>query len=125
MNPRARKARATVRNRIRARHLAETAQERPRSLGTYALIAGATGYLAERFSDALRSVAKRLIKTRPELAGEPGVTHRTLSTGPTTEEVPTTRYTRHQVAEIATAYRPVKAEFRALRASLLASLASA
>ncbi|MEU8911734.1 hypothetical protein [Streptomyces nigrescens] len=121
-----RRAAAIIRNRARAnreaaraRRAAATAARRvrtgPRSLVTHIIATGAPLDSVEGAADALRSRARkegirgRAVRIRRTFNGH---ARRTLTVY---------RYTAEQVAEIVANYKPRKAEYKAIRAALVAA----
>lgn len=119
-------ARRVLRDRVRANRAA-TAERRTvaqaarrvrngaRSLVTHIIATGADAATIERVADALRSVAKR-----KGIKGRRARIRRSF-TGARTIVKTVYRYTRAQVAQIADAYKPRKAEYKAVRAALIAA----
>ncbi|MFE6185548.1 hypothetical protein ACFQ6U_14085 [Streptomyces sp. NPDC056465] len=126
----ARRAAAVLRDRTRTNRAAASARRAiataarhvrtgPRSLATHILATGTAPDAAtiKAVSAGLRNAAKKIgIKVK----GHRVRVSRSL-TGPTTLAKTVYRYTREQVAQLAAAYKPRKAECKALRAALLAA----
>ncbi|GBQ04369.1 hypothetical protein SSP531S_58630 [Streptomyces spongiicola] len=119
-------ARRVLRDRVRANRAA-SAERRAvaraarrvrttaRSLATHIIATGADATTVKGVASALRTAAKK--------AGIKGTRTRTRRTvdGFRGRAVTAYRYTRAQVAQIAAAYKPRKAEYKAIRAALLAA----
>lgn len=121
----ARRAAATLRDRTRTNRAASaerraiaTAARRvrtgARSLTTHLIATGADHATVKGVSAALRTAAKK-----SGIKGRRARIRRTFQ-GARNRAVTVFRYTREQVAEIAAAYKPRKAEYKAVRAVLLA-----
>jgi hypothetical protein len=120
------KARRELRNRTRAHRAAASARRNTlrtarrvrtgaRSLTTHALATGADTATAKGIANALRTAAKNA-----GIKGRRARIRRTID-GVKNRTVTVYRYTRAQVAQIAAAYKPRKAEYKAVRAALLAA----
>ncbi|MFD5856118.1 hypothetical protein [Streptomyces chartreusis] len=119
-------ARTVLRDRIRTNRAAsrarrETAQAArrvrtgPRSLATHIIATGATRETVKGVVKALRTAAKNA-----GIKGRRARIRRTAQ-GFRRHAVTAYRYTRAQVAQIAAAYKPRKAEYKAVRAALIAA----
>ncbi|MGA5127790.1 hypothetical protein ACPCAG_31370 [Streptomyces pseudogriseolus] len=119
-------ARRVLRDRVRANRAAAAERRAvaraarrvrtgPRSLVTHVIATGADATTVKGVVAALRTAAKK--------AGVKGRRARIRRSFNGARNVVKTvyRYTRDQVAEIAAAYKPRKAEYKAVRAALLAA----
>ncbi|MGW2496191.1 hypothetical protein ACWCV2_17035 [Streptomyces pseudogriseolus] len=119
-------ARRVLRDRVRANRAAAAERRAvaraarrvrtgPRSLVTHVIATGADAATGKGVVAALRTAAKK--------AGVKGRRARIRRSFNGARNVVKTvyRYTRDQVAEIAAAYKPRKAEYKAVRAALLAA----
>ncbi|MEU5978493.1 hypothetical protein [Streptomyces sp. NPDC047315] len=123
---RSRRAAEVLRDRTRA-HRAAAATRRAvaraarrihtgaRSLVTHILATGATRETVTGAANALRAVAKKA-----GIKGRSARIRRTF-TGFPNRTVTVFRYTREQVARIAEQYKPRKAEYKVVRAALIAA----
>jgi hypothetical protein len=102
-----RSLRAALRRRTAANRLVASCRRRPHSLATHLIAAGVDRDTAAGAASGLRSVAKRLHIT----PAETGRTRRTVHGGRAHRSHDVHRYTTGQVARIAAAYRPRKAEY--------------
>ncbi|MFF7169733.1 hypothetical protein [Streptomyces pseudovenezuelae] len=119
-------ARRVLRDRVRANRAASTQRRTvaqaarrvrtgARSLVTHIIATGADRKTVEGVADALRTVAKkkgvkgRRARIRRSFNGARNVVKTVY------------RYTRAQVAQIAAQYKPRKAEYKAVRAALIAA----
>lgn len=110
-----RSLRATIRHRGAANRLVASVRRRPHSLATHLVAAGVDRSIAAGAASGMRAVAKR-IGVAPALIGR---THHTVQGGRSRVTHNVYRFTAAQVARIASAYRPRKAEY-VTAASLLA-----
>ncbi|MFG2141908.1 hypothetical protein [Streptomyces sp. NPDC048650] len=121
-----RRATAIVRNRARAnreaaraRRVATTAARRvrtgPRSLTTHVIATGAPLDVVSGATDALRIQARKA-----GIRGRAARIRRTLN-GHARRVVTVYRYTAEQVAQIVANYKPRKAEYKVIRAALVAA----
>ncbi|MDH6629382.1 hypothetical protein M2271_007218 [Streptomyces sp. LBL] len=119
-------ARRVLRDRVRANRAASTQRRTvaqaarrvrtgARSLATHIIATGADRKTVEGVADALRTVAKK--------KGVKGRRARIRRSFNDARNVVKTvyRYTRAQVAQIAAQYKPRKAEYKAVRAALIAA----
>lgn len=112
MNAAARKARRQIREMTRTqRASARIARRGNGSIVTHLLGAGLTPTQAASMAGTLRKTTKKL-----GITGTPARVHRAGRMRDTT------RYTPQQIAAICTAYKPRKAEFKAARERLLATV---
>ncbi|WP_328736610.1 hypothetical protein [Streptomyces bobili] len=119
-------ARRALRDRVRANRAA-SAERRTvaqaarrvrtgaRSLVTHVIATGADRKTVEGVADALRTVAKK-----KGVKGRRARIRRTFQ-GVKNHTLTVFRYTREQVARIAAQYKPRKAEYKAVRAALIAA----
>ncbi len=115
LRDRARAHRAASAERRAVAHAARRVRTGARSLVTHVIATGADRKTVEGVADALRTVARnkgikgRRARIRRSFDGARNV----VKTG--------YRYTRAQVAQIAAQYKPRKAEYKVVRAALLAA----
>jgi hypothetical protein len=130
MNQHSRTARRIIRERAAAARAARTVRRRTaeaarriaigaRSLTTHVVATGASSETAKGVVRALQDVA-RTARTKHLFKGKRARIRRT-TTGFRRHAVTVWRYTRDQVARIAEQYKPRKAEYKAVRAALLAA----
>lgn len=112
LRDRTRQQRATAAAKRRPTQLAASCKRRPRSITTHLLAAGFDTDTAAGAAGSMRSVAKRL-GIKPVVARS-----RRTSQGWSRKVRNVFRYTRAQIAAIAAAYRPRKAEYKAVAARL-------
>ncbi|MFJ7004199.1 hypothetical protein ACIQWY_29840 [Streptomyces albidoflavus] len=115
LRDRARSNRTASAARRAALHAARRVRTGPRSLVTHVIATGADAATIKGVAAALRNVA-----SRNGIKGRRTRTRRTFG-GALRHAVNAWRYTRAQVAQIAAAYKPRKAEYKAVRAALLAA----
>lgn len=115
--------RSVLRQRAAANRLIASCRRRPRSLSTVAVAAGVEKDSVTGVANGLRSVAKRL-GIAPAVTAR---TKRTVAGGRSRRTYNVHRWTLGQVARLAAAYRPRKAEYAAavVLISALASVAVA
>lgn len=115
LRDRTRANRAAAAERRAIARAARRVRTAPRSLTTHVIATGADAATVKGVTTALRSAAKK--------AGVKGRRARIRRSFNGARNVVKTvyRYTREQVREIAAAYKPRKAEYKAVRAALLAA----
>jgi hypothetical protein len=115
LRSRARANRAATSERRSAAQAARRVRTGPRSLVTHVLALGVDRDTVKGASNALRKVAKEI-----GIRGRRARIRRTFD-GVKNRVGNVYRYTRSQVAAIAAAYKPRKAEYKAVRAALIAA----
>ncbi|MFF7192677.1 hypothetical protein ACFZAM_03025 [Streptomyces sp. NPDC008079] len=112
----ARTRRSILRTRAAGNRLAASVRRQPRSLATHLIASGVDRTTASGVATALRTVAKRIGIEPTEVAR----TRRTLAGGRSHQTRTVHHFTRGQVVQLAAAYKPRKAEYRAAAALLAA-----
>ncbi|MFF9901311.1 hypothetical protein [Streptomyces longispororuber] len=115
LRARIRTNRAAATERRAAARAARRVRTGPRSLATHVIATGAAPATVKGVTAALRTAAKKA-----GIKGRRARIRRTIG-GALNHAVTAYRYTREQVALIAEQYKPRKAEYKAVRAALIAA----